>query len=945
MLTPHEVLGEGLARQGRAAVAAWAQLLIARLLSRAAAAAAEAGAGAGVAAAPLLPFVVFARAMLRSGLLRAASRQLAAFEDALGLQSAAAQEAAAAAPAAAAAAAGGGRRRRSWWEEAKRSSGGDSAIDVMLSTAHAAYALLHFIGHLPRICTCPWATGSAVPEHTALALEMVAALRDSAFPEHAARAQLLLAQLVPPAGDGPGVGTMGQRQLHVTLSTCRDSLAKLTLLAYHMADGEAPQPVPHDQEAATVAAASSVLQQALSGRCVHTARLYFGVAALCMADGGPAYGLPPPLLAAAAVALHDEGQGGAGGGGGEADGGAGSGALLSASSLSSISMLLPKRTQPVPLVPPGKRAVCALALRIGRLALASLPPAAVEPKAAAAVEKEAELRSGVGGVGGAGECGRGGHDDSSRGGGSGSTGGAEQQPFSDTPPPLLAAALDAGLLPCLERLLRRAAREPDGPEAAFYRCAFTYLSSDNYVLLAMLLAYGDPRQAAALVATLAKLARATDPRVTTAAWAPKKESGQWLLSFVCWTIQATCNVYATQLQMLQDAASASPDTAAMQEGLRQQRAAAEQPNAPAPALALGHGSLRVLVPALLPSLFQAAQLCRSADMAPDPAPATTEDASGSEDPTFAGWLSLLLEEVCAVELLRTALELVAAGAWDSLAPPQPSPVAEANQQEAKQGEPEEGQQEGQEEGPDMGEEMGPEMGPEEGQKVSDGTWDVLWLVDACKWVAAVLAALDTAASPPREDLERSPDYEAAGPGGAALGVGGSAAGTSAVAAASEICAGGGPVPPQRPLPPWRPGLLRAVAARLRAAGAEEWGAEAEELATRLDVWGIGGQPGCDGAGGVDGGAATGDGEVQAAPVVTFGTPLPHPAEARRLLRTCANPDCANLGGDSEADLAIWECCSAAGPGGGSGAARVYCCRSCKGLKWLAAGRGGRQVGL
>ncbi|PNH08883.1 hypothetical protein TSOC_004546 [Tetrabaena socialis] len=73
------------------------------------------------------------------------------------------------------------------------------------------------------------------------------------------------------------------------------------------------------------------------------------------------------------------------------------------------------------------------------------------------------------------------------------------------PPPRLAAALAGGLLPSLERLLRRAGEEPDGQESMVVRGMLDAEQPGN--LWAHLLAYGEPRQAAALVATLGKLLR------------------------------------------------------------------------------------------------------------------------------------------------------------------------------------------------------------------------------------------------------------------------------------------------------------------------------------------------------------------------------------------------------------------------------------------------------
>ncbi|GLC41683.1 hypothetical protein PLESTB_000689100 [Pleodorina starrii] len=71
------------------------------------------------------------------------------------------------------------------------------------------------------------------------------------------------------------------------------------------------------------------------------------------------------------------------------------------------------------------------------------------------------------------------------------------------PPPELAAALHAGMLPCLERLLRRAGREPDVPEAHLA----ARLLSTSRIPLTVLAVYGELIQVASLVVTVDKLVR------------------------------------------------------------------------------------------------------------------------------------------------------------------------------------------------------------------------------------------------------------------------------------------------------------------------------------------------------------------------------------------------------------------------------------------------------
>ncbi|PNH11168.1 hypothetical protein TSOC_002018 [Tetrabaena socialis] len=71
------------------------------------------------------------------------------------------------------------------------------------------------------------------------------------------------------------------------------------------------------------------------------------------------------------------------------------------------------------------------------------------------------------------------------------------------PPPALAAVLAAGLLPCLERLLRRAGEKPDGPESVVV--AALLRGEHAWHLWAQLLEYGDAEQAVPLVVTLGRL--------------------------------------------------------------------------------------------------------------------------------------------------------------------------------------------------------------------------------------------------------------------------------------------------------------------------------------------------------------------------------------------------------------------------------------------------------
>ncbi|KAG2497651.1 hypothetical protein HYH03_004390 [Edaphochlamys debaryana] len=77
-------------------------------------------------------------------------------------------------------------------------------------------------------------------------------------------------------------------------------------------------------------------------------------------------------------------------------------------------------------------------------------------------------------------------------------------------PPCVAAALEGGVVPLFETLLRAAGEEPAGPEA---RMAAEVLRQQqpNYALV-MLVVHSPPRQAAAFVATLAKALRRAPPQ-------------------------------------------------------------------------------------------------------------------------------------------------------------------------------------------------------------------------------------------------------------------------------------------------------------------------------------------------------------------------------------------------------------------------------------------------
>ncbi|KXZ50712.1 hypothetical protein GPECTOR_15g396 [Gonium pectorale] len=146
-----------------------------------------------------------------------------------------------------------------------------------------------------------------------------------------------------------------------------------------------------------------------------------------------------------------------------------------------------------------------------------------------------------------------------------------------------------------------------------------------------------------------------------------------------------------------------------------------------------------------------------------------------------------------------------------------------------------------------------------------------------------------------------------------------AAGVQAPAAAaaagpSGTAAAAAPVAP--PLP-WRSGLLLEAAAGLRSCGDQDMAAHAEGLAAYLE---LGGDGACEAL------------RQAAPPPGPLVSALPPPTEARRLLPgRCANPRCANLEGDSEAELTLKACagCGAVG----------YCCRPCQTAHWREGHKG------
>ncbi|KXZ48304.1 hypothetical protein GPECTOR_29g79 [Gonium pectorale] len=403
---------------------------------------------------------------------------------------------------------------------------------------------LQLLAHNCIIVACDLAMASSPdeePQQRELFAALVAALEDSRVLEHTARAVLLhtcntraLRALMPHSVLVAARGHVDLWRLHVCWS--------------------------YDAEDADAVRIAARLRAVASGRCVQHAARCMGLAVLCDADGGSAYGLPPEVLAL----LHTEQS--------PAGGEMSDDAVMQLRAMACMMQL----GDPAP---PGRRGALALAMRVGWLAVASararaageggggggassssgaLPPAVVAaprprrsvpqeavvplaadalraawhylalPRAvaqavsAAAVAEAADWwRLAAAVVDRAAPC------------STGDAGRPDLLSLGDRlavawglppdcvvlslpaePPPTLAAALDGGLLRCLERLMRRAGRYPQRPEATLLQRLVQRVRQSQSVwsYLAPLLAYGEPRQAAALLATLRKLLRTVDSR-------------------------------------------------------------------------------------------------------------------------------------------------------------------------------------------------------------------------------------------------------------------------------------------------------------------------------------------------------------------------------------------------------------------------------------------------
>ncbi|KXZ49063.1 hypothetical protein GPECTOR_23g148 [Gonium pectorale] len=741
---------------------------------------------------------------------------------------------------------------------------------------------------------------SQAPEAFELRDELAAALEGSQALEHAGRALLLLRAHWKGARLASG--------LLETAAFCANS-AQITVMdlqkwcRVHGAD---------DGAGGQLAAR---LHAVASGRCARHAALCLGLAVLCDADGGPALGMPPGLLAAPPTERREHAPG-------------------------SRAMSVGAATQLRGMVrvlglagtaPPGRRAALALMLRVGWVAVDSARDLTAADKGGDGrgslaargprriVAAEGVLAVALGALG------------DSRPFVPQPTGVPERDslraaeaegwwrlataiatdvlPYATAdcqpallgrildlpegrlltgqgtfslppePPPEVAAALGSGLLRCVEHLMRRAGRDPQGPEAAVLRELGHNGDRSLWPYLALLLAYGEPRQAAALLATMRKVLRTAGVRATVAEWASEGTSHQG-------SLQAVLDIlYDAPLMVATPVAPGEGISPALQQLLRllccaacewlPELARAVLSEEPSEALSGG-----VPVPILnwlqLLAACCASQPGTTASSPPahqtdcgatvvsgsGAGPVTgSEAAAGGDD---GGWRALLLGEVGAVPLLDAALRLV--------------PLLPDSRKDT----------------------LGPNLRD---------------LVRSC-WAVAVIytgpvppasgtgtarqgqSALDEAAAAKQAE-------------GAAMGQASAAAiGEASAAAGSAGSTDAGDITPARPPLPWRAGLLREASTQLRSFGDHYDAAHAEVLASYLER----------------GGRVNEGLRVALREAWPLASALPPPVEARRLLPArCANPACANLEGDSEADLTLKACagCGAVG----------YCCRPCQLEHW------------
>ncbi|PNH11173.1 Transducin beta-like protein 3 [Tetrabaena socialis] len=439
-------------------------------------------------------------------------------------------------------------------------------------------------------------------------------------------------------------------------------------------------------------------------------------------------------------------------------------------------------------------------------------------------------------------------------------------------PLAVAAALAGGLLPLWERLLRCAGRDPDCTEAALLGHLLT--SPTNHAPFWDLLAYSDVREGAALVATWGKLLRTLV--VPQLLWSMRLGGDSSRAAMAGAYVQ---KLLAAALDALE--AVGLHDTDGMEASGPQLQLALLASYAVCdwllPLARLGCEGMPLLQRTMLgrPASIRYITGSRLTVVTWLPMLARlcrTESAEG------VGWRQLLLREVGAVSLLGATCQ-------DAL-----------------------------------------------GTVAASGGVPSAWifLLGSCCWLAAacpdevrhaVLAAAAEAAAVAGSSSGRGGSGGSAGAGGGRRREGRGLSGRGDGAGPSRTAA--------PPPPGWSPQSFRAMEAELRGCPGNQAvavGAVATALARRAELWVAGGSE--DGAELVQAAAALGDQTLPEA--VARAMLLSSPAGARALLRTCANPACDNLAGDSEAALPLRVC-------GRCGAA-WYCRRECLAFHWRSGHR-------
>ncbi|KXZ47164.1 hypothetical protein GPECTOR_37g170 [Gonium pectorale] len=877
----------------------------------------------------------FLRAAVRTQALHAASRQLAELAEALAPT--------AVASGVAGVAAGVEAGVDDWLSDHK-----EAVVDVTTSLLDFTYTFL-----VALYCPAPPVAlkeenvplSAQLPSAQPFVAEFAEALESSQVLEHAARV-LLLALVGPAHNDGGGGGPMLPPDSVIAFRRFINVHNRFTVLSFEYC---------RSADAAT-AALGAALRRALCGRCVTHAALVLGLSVLVSADGGSSYGLDEIVRMPAVRAVAGEYHGAATAAataaaatGSDHHPQPGEDALL----VMMMQLLASSSAVPRPPALPCRRGVFSMAIRVGRLdvefwlaaAQASggcgwppqVPPSKTwwsGPLVTTAFEVAAlQLYPPDPSQGQLAEMGleaevelwrltasalrwalRWAMDEQLRvycaalkaawcRAEQGSRQAAARGPLHlpPSPPRPVAAALSGGLLPCLEYLLRSAGR---GPAGGWQAAAVRELAAWLEAQLAALLAYGDEREAAALVTTLGKLLRRAlaDPRVLEGAWEPRANFWQAVLSIV-----------SALLPGIGGNHDPSSDVTASEGGAPEAAAGPQEPE-PEAAGAGGAAEAEVEVPhpASSPASQQLASvlsfaachwlppLSRLAQAALTSRPLCTGppcDGGGS------GGGGIATET--ARHLLLASLE------WLPLLAACCGPQESAAGPEGPKGT------------------GGSDEGDGSGGDGGDGGWRTLLLEEAA--VGALLGAaqeraqeleaagLSDALLPPLGELVarcsgqlaalRSVGAAAAAPSAAGPSTGGGSAGPAGSGGRTSSGGGGGGAAGSSSS---GPGPSLAVEGALVAGHVDDGGGQ-------------------EGSGG-DGAAAR---VLEPQPAVgpalrRLASAMPPPAAALRLLRTCANPGCSSLEGDSEAELLLTPCA-------GCGEA-AYCCRDCWTAHWRAGHR-------